>query len=67
MDKMELLSDLFDQKIIGILKVFISNPNKQFYLKEISDGVNVPMASTHRILGKLTNLEIISETFIEIS
>lgn len=61
MDKSELLEDLFDSKIINIIKLFLANKDKDFYLKEISDTVRVPMASTHRVLKKLVRLEIIIE------
>ncbi len=64
MDEIEFLKGLFDHKIVEILKYFIASSGKQFYLKEISDAVGVPMATTHRILQKLHSLEIIIETNI---
>ena len=60
----EILDNLFDVKKINILRFFLANPGKQFYLKEISDNVNVPIATTHRILKLLVKLEIIIETKI---
>ncbi|MFW5891341.1 MAG: winged helix-turn-helix domain-containing protein [Nanoarchaeota archaeon] len=64
MDEIALLRDLFDHKVIDILRLFLSNQSKQFYLKEISDSVKVPMATTHRILKSLVKSEIIKETNI---
>jgi predicted transcriptional regulator len=64
MDNIEVLKELFDPKKIDVLKVFFANQEKQFYLKEISDSVKVPMASTHRILKRLVKAEIITETSI---
>jgi hypothetical protein len=61
MDKMGFLQELFDRKVISIIKCFFSDPTKEFYLKEISDSVNVPMATTHRILRRLVKLEVLIE------
>ena len=61
MDENALLEELFDDKLIKIIRLFISNQKKQFYLKEISDNTKVPMATAHRILRKLSKLEIIDE------
>jgi hypothetical protein len=61
MDKIGLLRDLFDQKIIDVLKFFLSNKGKDFYLKEIADNVHVPIATTHRIIKKLVRLNVLME------
>ncbi|MFC1696761.1 helix-turn-helix domain-containing protein [Nanoarchaeota archaeon] len=61
MDKNKLLSGLFDRKIIQIINVFLQEPSKQFYLKEISDNSGVPIATTHRVLQKLKKLDLIKE------
>lgn len=64
MDNIGFLKELFDQKIINIIRMFLVNPNRQFYLKEISDNVGVAIASSHRILKRLTKIEVIKETNI---
>ena len=64
MDEIGFLREIFDSKIVDVLKFFFGNPTKDFYLKEISDSVSVPMATTHRILQRLHNLEVIEENNI---
>jgi DNA-binding Lrp family transcriptional regulator len=59
MEELKILEDLFDTKIISILKVFFRNGNKEHYLQEVSDKSKVSMASCSRILTKLEKLEII--------
>lgn len=61
MHETKLLEQLFDEKIIRILRQFLEEPQKQFYLKELSDYTKTSIASTHRILQRLVNLEIIKE------
>jgi hypothetical protein len=46
MDKKRIVEALFDKKIIKILRLFINNPDKTYYLREISRITKVPPAST---------------------
>lgn len=61
MDKKQIIETLFDKKIIKLLRLFINNTEKKYYLREISRITKVPPASTHRILKQLLSLELIRE------
>jgi sugar-specific transcriptional regulator TrmB len=65
MESQKILENLFDRKILIILKLFLKRKDQQFYLKEISKQTKVPLASTYRILNKLVELEIIEKTKIK--
>jgi hypothetical protein len=65
MDSQKILEGLFDKKILTILKLFLKKRDQQFYLKEISKQTRVPLATTHRILNRLLELEIIERTKIK--
>ncbi|HDP73337.1 MAG TPA: hypothetical protein ENN46_00045 [Candidatus Woesearchaeota archaeon] len=57
----EILNDLVDEKIISILKVFVKEPSKNFYLKEISDLSKVSIATTFRLLKFFVEKKYIDE------
>lgn len=59
MDPPELIEKLFDNKIVSILKFFLKNEDKEFYLREISRETKVSPASTYRILGRLVELDVL--------
>ena len=61
MDRKALVEKLFDKKLIKILRLFVNNPDKEYYLREISRITKVSLASTHRILNQLKELELIKE------
>ena len=61
MDKKKVIETLFDKKIIKILRLFINNPDKELYLREISKLTKVSPASTYRILKLLKELELVYE------
>lgn len=63
MEQAQLLAELFDDKITKILTV-LSNKPKDFYLKELSDTAKVPIATTFRIVQKLKQLNVITESQI---
>jgi len=65
MESQKILEGLFDKKMLTILKLFLKKKDQQFYLKEISKQTKVPLATTHRILNKLLELEIIDRTKIK--
>jgi hypothetical protein len=50
---------LIDSKITAVLHFFISNPDKEFCLNEVSEGSKVPLATTHRILKRLIKQNLI--------
>jgi len=59
MEEIQVLEELFDKKIISILKLLFADKTKEYYLQEISENSNVSMATCSRILAKLNKLEII--------
>jgi len=59
MEPSEIMENLFDNKIVKILKFFLKNDNGQYYLREISRNTRVSPASTYRILNKLVELKIL--------
>ncbi|MFW5991088.1 MAG: hypothetical protein ACOCQX_02560 [Candidatus Nanoarchaeia archaeon] len=59
MEELSLFEELFDKKIIAILKTMFQESRKQFYLQELSQQAKVPMATTLRILNKLHRLDIV--------
>jgi DNA-binding MarR family transcriptional regulator len=61
MDKKKVIESLFDKKIIKILRLFINNPDKTYYLREITRITKVPVTSAHRIIQQLKTLELIEE------
>lgn len=64
MQEIEVLKEVFDDKLISVLRLFFQDSSKQFYLKELSGLSAVSLATTHRILRKLVRLGIINEVKI---
>lgn len=56
-----MLMELFDKKVLSILKLFFKNPAKQFYLLEIAKKSGVSSATTFRIMNRLSELGLISQ------
>ncbi|MEK6852542.1 MAG: winged helix-turn-helix domain-containing protein [Nanoarchaeota archaeon] len=61
MEKIDVLKELFDEKILEILKLFLQNKEKQYYLSEISTATAVSIATTYRIINKLLASRFIEE------
>lgn len=61
MEKKKIIETLFDKKVVKILRLFINNPDTNYYLREISRIVKVSPASTFRILQSMKELELIEE------
>ena len=59
MDQSEILSKLFDAKVLAILKFFMSNDKNEYYLREISRLTKVSPASTSRILNSLVKMGLL--------
>jgi len=57
----DLLKELFDNKKLSILRLFYDEPDKNFYLREISKVSGVPVATVFRIIDKLVKLELIEQ------
>jgi Fe2+ or Zn2+ uptake regulation protein len=52
MEDIHILRDLFDEKIIRIINVFIKYPEKQFYLSEVSKLSGINISTTFRTLNR---------------
>lgn len=61
MSKQEIMRELFDNKILNVLDIFLQNKTSEFFLKEISDQSGVSLTSCYRIVRKLLKLKILSE------
>lgn len=61
---MEILKDLFDEKIIRIINSLLDNPEKQYSLTEVSRLSRVNVATTSRILNKLIEKKFIKSTVV---
>lgn len=61
MDSKELLEKLFDEKKLKVMQFFFSFPEDQFYMREVAKRTKVPVATTFRIIKKLSELEILKE------
>ena len=61
MQELELLKELFDNKLVNVINVLINDRSEGLYLNEVSRAANVSPATTYRIINKLVNLEIIQE------
>ena len=59
MEPGEIMANLFDDKVVRIIKFFIKNDEPEYYLRELSRITRVSPATTYRILNKLVNLEIL--------
>lgn len=64
MGNIEILKELFDEKIIEIIKLFLEHPEKQFYLSEVASLSKVSVTTTFRILNKLIKSGFINDTII---
>ncbi len=50
---MEVLKDLFDEKILKVITLFIENPDKKYFLTDVSKLTGVNITTTFRTLNKL--------------
>ena len=65
METGDVLATLFDQKIVSIIKLFLRDDSKQYYLREIAKLTKVSPASTYRILKRLVDLQVLKVTEIK--
>lgn len=65
MEQGELLENLFDKKVLKIIKHFLKDEQREYYLREVSRHTRVSPASTYRILNKLLKLELIEQRQIK--
>ncbi|MFH1400531.1 MAG: hypothetical protein ABIH41_03350 [Nanoarchaeota archaeon] len=57
----EFLDQLFDRKILGVLRFFLDRPQEQFYISEVAKKTRLPIATVFRIMRRLRALEILDE------
>jgi len=62
---MEALKDLFDEKIVGVVELFIENPGKRFFLSDIANKTKINITTTFRILNRLVEKDFVKSTIIE--
>jgi DNA-binding Lrp family transcriptional regulator len=60
-----LLENLFDEKTLKIIRLFLDYKNKEFYLREIAKESDVPVSTTFRLVKKLVNANIIKQIKIK--
>ena len=60
-----LLENLFDSKSLKILRRFIDDKEKEFYLREISKICGVPVSTTFRIINKLVEMNVVERVIIK--
>ena len=65
MENIRLLESLFDPKLLRVIRFFLVNKGKEFYLQEIARQTTVPLATVFRIVQKLVSLGIIQEVSIK--
>ena len=63
-EEIKVLRELFDEKIIKIIRLFLESPNKEFYLTEISNKASVNISTTSRILKNLSQSDFIETTIM---
>jgi len=54
-----LLGNLFDNKHLKIIRLFIDDKTKEFYLREIAKLAGVSVSTTFRLVNKLVGLNVI--------
>lgn len=58
-EDVNILEQLFDSKIVAIIKIFTQSEDSQFYLREISKKTSISPSTTYRILKRLVTLNIL--------
>ncbi|MEM2874000.1 MAG: winged helix-turn-helix domain-containing protein [Candidatus Nanoarchaeia archaeon] len=59
-EKAQLLANLFDRKTVEILKKLLLKTGN-FYIRDLSKETGVPLATTFRIIQKLTTLNLVQK------
>ncbi len=61
----KLLEELFDKKLLSIIKFFLLHKKKEFFLQEIAKETKVPLATVFRNMNKLLALQLVEEVKIK--
>lgn len=65
MQRIDILGQLFDSKVLKILRLFYADEKADYYLREIAKKTGIPVATTFRIVNKLAELGIIETVQIK--
>jgi Fe2+ or Zn2+ uptake regulation protein len=60
-----ILEEFLDAKMLSILKLFLFNEDKKYYLREISKKAKVPVATVFRYVKRLKELGVVQEEAIK--
>src|SRR3989338_6621871 len=58
---LDILEELFDKKVLDLIRLFFSEHQKDFYLRELAKETKVSLASTFRIVQRLAKLGLIEQ------
>lgn len=61
---MDALRDLFDERIIEIMTLFMENPGKKFFLSDVANKTKINVTTTFRILNRLVDKGFIRSSII---
>jgi sugar-specific transcriptional regulator TrmB len=61
---MAIIRHLIDKKTLSILDLLLSKKKKFFHLSEISSLSKIPVASTFRIMNRLSSVKIVDITML---
>lgn len=61
---MDALRDLFDERIIEIMTLFIENPGKKYFLSDVANKTKINITTTFRILNRLVEKNFIKSEII---
>lgn len=67
MESDKFLEQLFDKKILTIIRYFLRHPGQKFYIREIAKATRVPLATAFRIVHKLVDLNILKKESLKTS
>jgi len=59
MEEIDVLRDLFDEKVVGVVNVFLEHPERNFSLSQVSKLSKVHIATVFRILNKLNEKDFV--------
>ncbi len=58
-ERIHILKEIFDNKVIKIINLFLEDPTRHFTLTDIVDESGISLATTHRRLNYLLSRNII--------
>jgi len=65
MEAVDLLTELFDKKILSVLNILVNDRSEGMYLGEIARASEVAPATTFRIVNKLVDIDLVEEQKIK--